>query len=46
MDWFQLESSNAAEKLNEMLNGWEIERKYHSPRLSRTNGEFHWNKKE
>ncbi len=46
MDWFQVESPNAAEKLNEMLNGWEIERKYHSPRLSRTNGEYHWNKKE
>ena len=45
-DWFQIEIPNDAEKLNELFNGWEIERKYHSPKLLRTNGEYHWNKKE
>lgn len=26
MDWFQVESPNDAEKLNEMYNGWELEK--------------------
>ncbi len=44
-DWFQVESPSVAEKLNEVYDGWKIEKEYTSPRISKTNGKYHWNKK-
>lgn len=40
-DWFQVEGEEHAELLNEKLNGFEIERKYHTFAFFSTNGEFY-----
>ena len=43
-DWYQVENPDIAEKLNEIYNGWELEKKYSAPGILRTNGKYHWNK--
>ena len=44
-DWYQVESLSVAEKIDEVYDGWKIEKEYTSPRISRTNGKCHWNRK-
>ncbi|HEX3023261.1 MAG TPA: hypothetical protein VHP81_12825, partial [Lachnospiraceae bacterium] len=43
IDWYQVESPDIAEKLNEIYSGWALEAEYKAPGMFMTNGKYHWN---